>query len=410
MKRPLTILVILSALLGAVPFVRPRSRGGEALLWLPKLVAGALAPVSGLLGVLAALAGAARRDWVLAGSGAAAAGLAARLVSDVPDVDRALAALPERAEPDADPEPAAPPASPVRPRFLRDVVIGRSATGGDLRADLWPPASAVPSGMGIVYAHGSGWRVGDKDMGTRPFFRRLSAQGHLVLDLAYTLWPRATLPQMVAEINLAVLWLKEHSPEYGARPDRAVLMGSSAGGHLVLLAAYAPEEPAFRPGDAAGDTSVRGVVAFYPPVDLAAMQSEPGGDPSRRMDRISRAMAEQLFAVRDDAGRRQVSADILPEMLGGSPAEVPETYRLLSPCCHAGAGSPPTLLLQGSDDVFGMAPDVRRLHRCLCGAGVPAVLLEFPHTEHAFDGVLPGISPVARASTRAVERFLAWLR
>ena len=409
MKRCLRFLATSAALLGAVSFVRPRARGGEALLWLPKLLAGALVPVSGLSGALAALAGAARRDWVSAGIGALAVGLAAKLAGDIPDVDRALAALPERAGPSDGPERKGA-AAPPRPRVWRDLAIGRSAAGGELRADLWPPAGGAPSGIGIVYAHGSAWRVGDKDKGTRTFFRRLSAQGHLVLDVAYTLWPRATLPQMVAEVNRAVLWLKEHGTEYGARADRVVLMGGSAGGHLVLLAAYAPDQPAFRPEGVSGDTSVRGVVAFYPPVDLAAMQGESGGDSSRQLDRVSRAVAEQLFAIRDEAGRRRVSADILAEMLGGSPAEVPDTYRLLSPSAYAGAGSPPTLLLQGTDDVFGMAPDVRRMHESLCAAGVPAVLLEFPHTEHAFDIILPAISPVSRASTRAVERFLAWLR
>jgi acetyl esterase/lipase len=35
------------------------------------------------------------------------------------------------------------------------------------------------------------------------------------------------------------------------------------------------------------------------------------------------------------------------------------------------------------------------------------ILVEYPHTEHGFDLILPQISPVAQAATREVERFLA---
>jgi acetyl esterase/lipase len=270
----------------------------------------------------------------------------------------------------------------------------------------------MASGLGLIYAHGSGWRVGDKDQLTRPFFRRLAAQGHLVLDIAYSLWPAASLPAMVAEVNQAVLWLKENGPAYGVNPDRIVLMGGSAGAHLALLAAYAPGHPAFRPAGAAGDTSVRGVVAFYPPVDLLAQQDEAGDSPPSSpglADRITQAMLKRLFRVQDEGGRKEQSFDLFTEMLGGTAAEIPGTFRLLSPIYHVGAHCPPTLLLQGSDDLFGLAPAVRRLQECLRAAGVPSALLEFPHTEHGFDLLLPHISPTARAATRAVEQFLARL-
>ena len=85
------------------------------------------------------------------------------------------------------------------------------------------------------------------------------------------------------------------------------------------------------------------------------------------------------------------------------------TYRLLSPSSHIGPHCPPTLLLQGYDDFFQLAPAVRELHQGLQAAGLPAVLVEYPHAEHAFDLVLPLISPLARAATLDVERFLTLL-
>jgi acetyl esterase/lipase len=419
MNRVVRMMAALSVLLGAVPFIRPQSRGGETLLWVPKLLGAALSPVSGLTGALAALIGLARRDWWLAGTGLLGAGLAARLAADLPDVDQALAGLPGLGGETAKTGGLAAILSPHWSgrgggcQVERDVALGLMKSGRALKADLWRPAACAPSSLGLIYAHGSGWRVGDKDLGTRAFFGRLAGQGHMVLDIAYSLWPSAGLPAMVAEVNQSILWLKENGPAYGVKADRVVVMGGSAGAHLALLAAYTPGESAFRPAGAAGDTSVRGVVAFYPPVDLVEMQEE-GRESARSapslVARISQAMLNRIFRVQDKGDRNGQSLDLMTEMLGGTAAEMPDTYRLLSPISHVGAHCPPTLLLQGSDDLFGLAPGARRLHERLRAAGVPAALIEFPHTEHGFDLLLPQISPTARAATRAVERFLAWLQ
>jgi acetyl esterase/lipase len=423
MNRSLSILTTLLALLAAVPFLRPRTRAGEALLWFPKLLGGALSPIAGLLGALAGLIGLARRNGTLAATGLLSAGLAARFAADLPDVDQALAGLPGAGGEEPAPgtsgrtSPAPVPGRRSGPSgragFERDLVCGSKPESGQaLRADLWLPSDHKPSGLGLIYAHGSGWRVGDKDLLTRPFFRRLAAQGHLVLDLAYSLWPTTGLPAMVTEVNQAILWLKENGPAYGVNPDRIVLMGGSAGGHLALMAAYTPGHPAFRPPGTEGDTKVRGVIAFYPPVDLLGWQDEAGYSPPPSpglLDRVAEAMLKRIFEIEDTNGQEWQVDSFFPEMLGGTAEEIPDTYRLLSPIYHVGAHCPPTLLLQGSDDVFGLAPAVRRLDKRLRAAGVPSVLLEFPHTEHGFDLLLPEISPPARVATRGVERFLAWL-
>jgi acetyl esterase/lipase len=64
-------------------------------------------------------------------------------------------------------------------------------------------------------------------------------------------------------------------------------------------------------------------------------------------------------------------------------------------------------LLQGTSDIFGMGPSVQRLHQALRAASGPSVLVEFPRTDHAFDLVLPQVSPAAQAAVHDVERFLA---
>jgi acetyl esterase/lipase len=388
-------------------------------------MAGALSPILGIVAGVGAVLGLARRDWKLAGAGVVGAGLVARYLGDIAAAEGSCEAafgadgLSRRPDSVLSRRWSLPAGAPGEIRYQRDVVYGQMPTSDKaLLADLWQPPPGTPhTGLGVIYVHGGAWRVGDKDMGTRTFFRRLARQGHVILDISYTLWPEAGIPVMVSEVKQAIRWLKENALAHGVDPERVVLMGGSAGAHLALLAAYTPEHPAFQPAPDAGDTSVRGVVAFYPPVDFVtapiqgglAATSSPG-----LLDRAAGAMIRGLVTVQSEdieakVGREEDLDDFMAALLGGSADEIPETYRLLSPIYHVGDHCPPTLLLHGSDDVFGLTPGVRRLYEALQGTQTPAILVEFPHSEHGFDLVLPQVSPVARAATQDVMRFLAWL-
>jgi acetyl esterase/lipase len=211
--------------------------------------------------------------------------------------------------------------------------------------------------------------------------------------------------------------MKENSAAYGVDPECIVLMGGSAGGHLALMAAYTPNHQSFQPSADAGDTSVRGVVAFYPVVDLLSIQSQAKEwySSNSPIDKAVNTMLARIFMfhtedrVWDDNSVMESLERQMAEMVGGDPDEILETYRLLSPIYNVDSQCPATLLLQGRDDSLVPAQDVRRLQRELQAAGVPVIMVEFPHTEHAFDLVLPQVSPVAQVAAYNVERFLALL-
>ncbi len=149
-----------------------------------------------------------------------------------------------------------------------NIVYGRNPeTGEPLVADIWQPRpGSQRTGLAVIYVHGGAWRLGEKDQGTRPFFKRLAGQGHVVMDMEYTITPTTSLDVMVQDLKRAILWMKKYAGNYGVSPDRIVLIGGSAGGHLSLLAAYTPNLPELQPEESDQDTSVHGVVAFYPPV------------------------------------------------------------------------------------------------------------------------------------------------
>jgi acetyl esterase/lipase len=253
----------------------------------------------------------------------------------------------------------------------------------------------------------------------------------MAMDINYRLAPQADLFEMLADVQHAVAWLKENAELFGADPQRVVLSGGSAGAHLALLAAYAHGAPRLTPPDLLGqDLSVRGVVSYYGVVDLAAaywrMQSlftsmvrrpVPDGLFDRPGIRRVLAAAAWLRGVEPWALRQYVYQNqtvlstgleaAMTRLVGGSPAEVPEVYELLSPINYVGPGCPATLLFQGAHDYLLPVSTTRKLHHRLQEAGVPSAFIELPQTEHTFDQFLPELSPPAQVALYDLERFLA---
>jgi len=218
---------------------------------------------------------------------------------------------------------------------------------------------------------------------------------------------------MLGDIKRAVAWLKAHAAEYGIDPARIVLIGGSAGGHLSLLAGYAPHLPALTPEDVrATDLSVRAVVSYYGPTDLRAFYNYTWGHMMATSKdlfiRIQRSPVLRHLIPGGSSPQRmnlekgmQALTNLFPR-----PDDAQEWYALLSPVEYVRPDCPPTLLLQGSDDAGVPAEATRALAEKLRAAGVPVVCVIYARAEHAFD-VMPIWSPVAQASFEDVDRFLA---
>lgn len=421
MRYPARLLSVSVCVLSGLSLLAPKEGWLRLVLFVPKLFATAFMPlfaVLGLLGFLLSRIGGG--DIVSSISGLLGSAISIRYLLRLARSSREAVSAVEgggRSGGNASPGPQMPYSRraglwhvPPEARFQGDIVIGRHAgSGKPILADLWQPAQRVEQpGLGIIYLHGSGWHYADKDFGTRYFFRRLCARGHLILDVAYTLAPEATLLPMVADVKRAIVWLKEHALATSVRADRIVLMGGSAGGHLALLAAYTPNHQELDSDDIASDTSVHGVVSYYGPPDLLSLYHRflgmPGltGETARErgfMDYLEARFGFQVVPLHN----------LIPNLLGGTPDQVPELYRLGSPITHVGHHCPTTLLLQGEHDFSGIAPDVRRLHEALLRAGCRSVYFQLPDTEHGFDLYKPRWSPPAQAATYVTQRFLASL-
>lgn len=277
-------------------------------------------------------------------------------------------------------------------------------TDRQLLCDIWQPANGNVSGLAYVFLHGSAWAVMDKDLGTRPFFSHLTAQGHIVMDIAYRLIPETDIYGMVGDAKRAVAWIKANADRYGVDPEKIVLGGGSAGGHVALLAGYTPEHPKLTPEDLAGvDLSVCGLVTYYPPTNLV-----PGYE-SFKVEKFSAKTPAAPIGTKVSSKESFDYAGRLDVLLGGSPDEIPEVYELVNPTTHVCSGSPPTLLMQGNKDILVPFRDTQELYSKLVSAGVPAVNVVFPWTDHAFDLLVPQLSPPAQSALYDIDRFLALL-
>jgi len=273
-------------------------------------------------------------------------------------------------------------------------------TDRQLLCDIWRPADGKTTGLAYVYLHGSAWAIGDKDMYTRHFFHHLVAQGHTVMDVAYRLIPEVDIYGMVGDAKRAVAWMKANADRYGVDPEKIVFGGGSAGAHIALLAGYTSEHPELTPEDVkGGDLSVCGMVTYYPPTDMVAGSKAYN---NKRQPSVP-------LGTKADPKNPMLYAGRLDILLGGYPEDVPDMYRLACPTTHVHPGSPPTLSLRGARDSLNPVEGNQDLYAKLVESGVPAIDVVYPWTQHAFDLMLPQISPPAQSALYDVDRFLALL-
>jgi acetyl esterase/lipase len=200
--------------------------------------------------------------------------------------------------------------------------------------------------------------------------------------------------------------MKVNASQFNVDPEKVVLGGGSAGGHLALLAGYAPQHPELTPEDLkSADLSVSGIISYYGPKDFLTFYRY------MNLHKLEGLPSVPIGADLGDTGRLRY-AGRLDILLGGWPQDVPDIYQVTSPITHVHPGCPPTLLFQGNQDLVCSMEATRALYTKLVASGVPVINVVYPWTAHGFDGLLPNISPLSPPSQSAfydVDRFLALL-
>lgn len=125
----------------------------------------------------------------------------------------------------------------------QDVLVMRDVAYGDgkrQRMDIYRPAIAYIAAHKapiILMVHGGGWTYGDKGL-ERVVDNKVARwvpRGFIFLSVNYPMIPDADPVAQADHIARALAAVQQTAPGWGGDPERVILMGHSAGAHLVSL-------------------------------------------------------------------------------------------------------------------------------------------------------------------------------
>lgn len=96
--------------------------------------------------------------------------------------------------------------------------------------DVYRPQGAGPHPVAVFF-YGGGWEEGER-RSYRFVGAALAAAGILAVIPDYRLFPEVRLDGFLEDGAAAVRWASDHAADFGGDPERLVLIGHSAGGHI----------------------------------------------------------------------------------------------------------------------------------------------------------------------------------
>lgn len=259
----------------------------------------------------------------------------------------------------------------------------------ELKLDVFTPArnlnasskgrKSVPT---VIYIHGGGWTGGAKEAFTLQLMPYLS-KGWAAVNVEYRLASVALAPAAVEDVRCAVWWVKRNAEQYGFDPERIVLTGRSAGGHLALIAGMLPASTALD-GRCPADQPNSAATLPFPELQVAAIVSWAGITDVTDLIEGPNAKTYALKWMGGMENRKEVA-------------------KRVSPIRYVRSGGPPILTLHGDQDPIVPYDHATRLHEALDRAGVPNRLVTVKGRHHLGDFSEADL----QAAFAAIDEFLA---
>lgn len=96
---------------------------------------------------------------------------------------------------------------------------------------LFRPGKKVPV---VIYVHGGGWIKGSREkVYNLPAFT--NSRGWMLVSVDYRPVPRTNIDGQVNDVVRAINWVRANIKRHGGNPKKIVIMGHSAGSHLVAM-------------------------------------------------------------------------------------------------------------------------------------------------------------------------------
>jgi len=243
----------------------------------------------------------------------------------------------------------------------------------------------------IVYTHGGGWAAGSRFGAARgsfaPLFKRMVAEGFAVVSVDYRLTKKdgpVRMRDCVIDSKDAVRFLVKEHARFGIDPERVLVFGDSAGGHIAQMLLLSP------PDDLVGDPKLAKVeyqvlagLSWYGPCDFQDTSLFNHDD---RPD------------FRDRFGARITGPEPAPD-------EKQRLYREMSPVTYLKADSPPLLLIQGDQDTTIPVKHARFMAKKATAIGAPVETLIVQNAGHNWRKVGADIEPSREAIIEASAAF-----
>jgi acetyl esterase/lipase len=119
------------------------------------------------------------------------------------------------------------------------------AYGGDAaqRFDVYAPREAKGAPV-IFMVHGGSWFYGDKreTAVVEHKVERWAPKGYVFISVNYRMVPKADPLEQARDVARALAFAQSRAKEWGGDPSKFILMGHSAGAHLVGLLSANPAE------------------------------------------------------------------------------------------------------------------------------------------------------------------------
>jgi acetyl esterase/lipase len=153
----------------------------------------------------------------------------------------------------------------------KDVIYGR-VFGAALAADVaWPESKELLPA--IISVHGGRWVGGHKRDTSAIKVEQWAGFGFFAMSIDYRLRDCTPAPACYQDLQCAIRFVHANAEKYRVDPKRVFLIGQSAGGHLVSLAATIGDGPWSRTG---GWDSASNEIAAAPSLDWGKLWGPPG--------------------------------------------------------------------------------------------------------------------------------------
>jgi acetyl esterase/lipase len=225
-------------------------------------------------------------------------------------------------------------------------------------------ASATPSSPLVLLVHGGGWRSYSAISKFAWESEALQQQGFTVFDIQYDQDSETTpaFPTEPNDVMLATHWAKANAAQFNADPGKVVLLGGSAGGNVVSLAAEQL--------NAASPGTVKRVVTLSAPTNFVSLLS--------LIQNGTITNENFTFSVQQALGR-DPGTNVFSS--GSEEQRYPYTW---SPALHVPSQSCPRWLIFNSEAELIPLSQAEEMNSSLVKAKCSATLSVVPGSAHAF--------------------------